>query len=165
MFVLNNTLYFVANNSTGKDLWKSDGTTGGTTKVSDLFSSNYYYFELSDIKKLGNDLYFLLTSNSYLSETTLWKSTLPSITTILTTEKSDEVTVYPIPTEGRLSVSVGDRFIGGDLKIYNIGGELVYSGYITKSSFSLDMNKYKSGIYMLVLSQQNEVIVRKIVKN
>lgn len=74
LFVYNNTLYFSATTSTnGKELWKSDGTSGGTSMVTDLISG-----ALSGVSgnvRLYNSKVFMYASNGtysgiYLSDGT-----------------------------------------------------------------------------------------------
>jgi ELWxxDGT repeat protein len=49
---VNGTLFFVANDGTGNHLWKSDGTTGGTVKVTTTFLNPSY------LVNYNNTLYF-----------------------------------------------------------------------------------------------------------
>lgn len=53
--IVNNKLYFIQNSSasTGFEIWKTDGTNVGTTKVTNLTST------LSKLTKAGNNLYFV----------------------------------------------------------------------------------------------------------
>jgi large repetitive protein len=73
MAVRNSALYFVADDSrNGIGLWKSNGTSHGTTRISDLrprrpHSENPYNFRV-----VGNTLFF--TANDSRSSTELWKS-------------------------------------------------------------------------------------------
>jgi ELWxxDGT repeat protein len=56
--VVGNTLFFTADNGTnGRELWKTDGTTQGTTLVSDIrsgFSGSYPV----NLTVVGNTLFF-----------------------------------------------------------------------------------------------------------
>ncbi|WET01866.1 ELWxxDGT repeat protein [Flavobacterium sp. YJ01] len=71
LFVFNNSLYFIANNSTGNVLWKSDGTEAGT-----VILKNVYLNTLSNNNKqflITNDrFYFYASDRSKGFE--LWKS-------------------------------------------------------------------------------------------
>jgi ELWxxDGT repeat protein len=49
-------LYFVANDGAGWDLWKSDGTAGGTVSLTDLNAPSAAYFR--DLAAVGNRLAF-----------------------------------------------------------------------------------------------------------
>jgi uncharacterized repeat protein (TIGR01451 family) len=57
--ILNNTLYFVADDGSGDELWKSDGTDVGTQQVKDINSGvNDSMFAGDTITVFNNELYF-----------------------------------------------------------------------------------------------------------
>ncbi len=73
------TLYFSANDGTnGNELWKSDGTDGGTTLVKDIRPGSYYYggygasSRPGNLTVVGSTLYF--SANDGTNGTELWKS-------------------------------------------------------------------------------------------
>jgi ELWxxDGT repeat protein len=71
-FVLANNLYFTANDGVhGKELWKSDGTPGGTTLVKDILLGANSSF-LRDFVVAGNFVYFVADDETHGYE--LWKS-------------------------------------------------------------------------------------------
>jgi ELWxxDGT repeat protein len=70
--VMNNALYFTANNGiSGRELWRSDGTAAGTIMVKDINSGNNdsYPFYLTTV---GNILYF--RANNSLTGDELWQT-------------------------------------------------------------------------------------------
>lgn len=70
--VLNNTLYFQANNvSQGLELWKSDGTNSGTVMVKDIFPGKSSSFSGAKLFAFNNFIYFDATDGSQYG---LWKS-------------------------------------------------------------------------------------------
>ena len=75
--VVNNTLFFAATDSSGTELWKTDGTADGTVKVKDIYSGAESSIEQSydpripNFVVLGNTLYFSATDSNGKE---LWKS-------------------------------------------------------------------------------------------
>src|SRR5262249_44039126 len=86
---VNGTLYFSANDGVnGTELWKSDGTTAGTTMVKDLFPGETTYYvgnpgygnwvtvpnssNLGSLTTLNGTLFFTATDGAHGNE--LWKS-------------------------------------------------------------------------------------------
>jgi ELWxxDGT repeat protein len=164
--VVDNVLYFVASSPTGRDLWKSDGTMAGTTKISGIFPMSYYYLNIAQALRSGNNLYFLPETNSSPSETTLWKYDLPVATSLASsTEENSQLEIYPVPARNLLNVSINEKFVGGDVRVYTMEAVLVVAETIRQTSFMLDLSKYNSGIYILNISNGKDVLVRKIVKN
>ncbi len=70
--------------------------------------------------------------------------------------------VYPNPTEGVVTITVGDRaLIGTEAGLYDENGRLLEIIKITANSQSVDISKYVNGIYFVRLSNKE---VLKIVK-
>lgn len=60
--ILNNTLYFIANDGTSNgEIWKTDGTTEGTEKMTDFLNSG-----ISELTLVGSNFYFLIKSSDSL---------------------------------------------------------------------------------------------------
>ncbi|MEP7142470.1 MAG: T9SS type A sorting domain-containing protein [Ferruginibacter sp.] len=71
--VMNNSLYFACgNNSNGVNLWKTDGTTAGTTKVINLVSADFTGWGPAHLVAFNNNIYF--TANDDISGPEVWKS-------------------------------------------------------------------------------------------
>jgi len=64
---LNNSLYFIANDEfSAGEIWKTDGTSAGTVKVTHFLNSH-----ISNLTLVGNYMFFLIVRNSNLE---VWKS-------------------------------------------------------------------------------------------
>lgn len=70
----NGTLFFNANDGTtnGQELWKSDGTEGGTTMVKNIATGTYESGNPRDLNVINNILYFVADDELHGAE--LWKS-------------------------------------------------------------------------------------------
>lgn len=90
--VINNTLYFVADNGVnGAELWKTDGSVVGTALVKDIFPGS----ETSNINRLfnlGGGLYF--TANDGVHGMELWKSDGTAAGTVIVKD------IFPGPASG-----------------------------------------------------------------
>lgn len=72
MIQAGNTVYFTADNgSQGTELWKTDGSTGGTTLVKDIYSGSAGSFPEA-LYSWNGELYF--SANNNTNGTELWKS-------------------------------------------------------------------------------------------
>jgi trimeric autotransporter adhesin len=73
LFVMNNTLYFIGNDAVhGDQWWKSDGTEGGTTRVTDLANGVYISSDIENPVILGD--YFYFQGNDGINGYELWRS-------------------------------------------------------------------------------------------
>lgn len=70
--VMGNTLFFAADDgATGRELWKSDGTTAGTVQVMDIFPGSTGS-SIEQLTVVGNTLFF--AANDPVNGVELWKS-------------------------------------------------------------------------------------------
>jgi ELWxxDGT repeat protein len=73
LFVMNNTLYFIGNDAVhGYQWWKSDGTEGGTTMVTDLAIGVFISSSNENPVILGD--YFYFQGNDGINGYELWRS-------------------------------------------------------------------------------------------
>lgn len=114
---IQNQLYFGANNgSNGMELWKSDGTSGGTVLVKDInpgsASSSIGY-----LTPVGNTLYFVASNGTQGVE--LWKSDGSTAGTVLVKDiRSGSASSYPSALAGMnglLYFSASDGVNGTEL--------------------------------------------------
>ena len=71
----------------------------------------------------------------------------------------NNVTIYPNPTDGDLNIKVdGMRHIS----IVNTLGQVVYDNEDNSDNEVINMSQYNTGIYMIRITTENDVIVRQI---
>ena len=66
--------------------------------------------------------------------------------------------IYPNPTQDIVNI-VGKEF---SIKVYNITGELIIED---DNPTIIDLSNYSSGIYTIQILSNNNIIIKKIIKN
>ncbi|MCE3226910.1 MAG: Kelch repeat type 2-containing protein [Bacteroidetes bacterium] len=76
---------------------------------------------------------------------------------------NNEVNVYPNPVSSKITISVSSRthYV---LDIYNSLGALVYSSNIIDEKTVIDVNSLANGVYFIRLKNNEEIILKKIIK-
>nr|WP_315250942.1 cellulase family glycosylhydrolase [uncultured Flavobacterium sp.] len=136
------------------------------------FDNNQYYVNL-----IGNDVVFVEVSGShaiYFSNST----TAPvdcNAATISNAKKSEDkntqkisndLVVYPVPVIDVLKVDVSGEAKTKKITLYNLSGVVVYEKMLKTGAEEeqIDMNKFPSGMYILVFKSDNKVLSKNIMK-
>lgn len=79
---------------------------------------------------------------------------------------SDAISVYPNPTDGPLEIAISgfDKEYSGEVKIYNISGQIVLQQKITESKTSLNLTGYAHGMYLVNITVNDTATVWKVIK-
>lgn len=88
-----------------------------------------------------------------------------SVTGISDGNTSSDLTIFPNPCSTRLSItSVPSNSL---ISIYSIDGQLVFQESVSAASeqFNLDVDRLKNGIFMLVITHNQQIYRSKFVKN
>ncbi len=77
---------------------------------------------------------------------------------------SDQISLYPNPAADKVRVSNRSE---GNLKatVYNILGDPVLSKVIQKNGEDIDISKLQSGVYIVSLTDEKNIITKRLVKN
>ncbi len=156
---VNSTVCFVADNGiNGNQIWKTDGTSGGTVMAYALIDTipNFATVALTSVGNYllfisGNEMYSLLVSSSV------------GINDELNTKNI--ATIYPNPSKGIFQIK-NDGLEISAIEIYNLLGEKIYSSNKTSSSnFTIDISNQSKGIYFVKIyagekSYTNKIIVQ-----
>lgn len=80
-------------------------------------------------------------------------------------EATNLLTLYPNPATTTLSVNCGFRIEQNcELKITNTFGQLVYKSAIQNPQSAIDISSFSNGIYFLTLTNEEQTVSRKFVK-
>lgn len=72
------------------------------------------------------------------------------------------VSVYPNPTDGKLTLS---NVIGNtSFKVVSVSGQVVLSGVVSNTANTIDISSFENGIYVLQLAQEQGIQTIRIVK-
>jgi hypothetical protein len=77
-------------------------------------------------------------------------------------DEDDGLSVYPSPAETTLFIRSGKSYIGGHVKIINMSGEEFISGRVERDE--IDVTALPSGLYVLRLSKDQQLAVKKFIK-
>ncbi len=114
---VNDTLYFYADDGTnGQELWKSDGTAGGTVIVKDIWPGSSS--QPRGLTNVNGTLYFFANDGIHGRE--LWKSDGTAAGTVLVKDinpssGSSHVGIFPINVNGTLYFAADDGTHGAEL--------------------------------------------------
>ncbi|MDR2887520.1 MAG: thiol protease/hemagglutinin PrtT [Bacteroidales bacterium] len=101
------------------------------------------------------------TTNNYLQEFSAPPSGDFSETIALT---ADDIVIYPNPSSGMVNISIVKQFSAYSLKVYSLGGTLVYADRnITQPSYSFDMSGFADGTYTVQIATGNNLLSKKII--
>ena len=72
------------------------------------------------------------------------------------------ISVYPNPTKTNISIYTESN-IGKSYYINDMSGKLILSGKITSSEFELNTELLNTGVYVLSIAFENEIVHEKVV--
>ncbi len=77
--------------------------------------------------------------------------------------------VYPNPANSILNLSISPEFAGGEIKISNISGAVIYSEQLDEGSDyfqkSIPLNNFAAGVFFITISNNEFFEVKKFIKN
>ncbi len=87
-----------------------------------------------------------------------------------TGDELNQLELHPNPANDQVAVKIENESLGDvALSIMNVAGQTVFSSQIQvtegKETVNLDLSKYDSGVYFVVMKSSNVVVTKKLVKN
>lgn len=123
-----------------------------TNQTINLNTNPIYAFEISDnAKTYGNDRFDLLISKNF---------------TGILNEKQEDVIVYPNPSEDFVYISLlNNTYKDSEFRIFDLQGKIVLQGLLLDSEIKLNLESLENGIYILEINNNQEKIIKKILKS
>ncbi len=85
--------------------------------------------------------------------------------TDFTNETNTNITMYPNPTNGIVTIDFGqNNLTQTNLQLIDVLGKVVYNGPVTSQLTTLNLNGYSNGVYIIQFSNQEERQTYKLVK-
>lgn len=166
---LNGEVFFTANDgTTGHELWKTDGTSSGTSLVVDIYGSGSSFPD--ELTPVDSNLYFTAFDDVYGRE--LWAYGTPPLppppppVSLEDLESLDLLSIYPNPSAGLINIFYPKRFEEYPfLEIVDFKGSTVYQRKLAKdtSFWQVDLSELPKGIYILKLGNENDTIRKRFV--
>lgn len=75
----------------------------------------------------------------------------------------DKILIYPNPTSGNFTITQLEQFVGGNIEIINLMGQVVFSNIINTNQMIVDLSKNPKGIYLVKINSDREQVIEKIV--
>ncbi len=72
-------------------------------------------------------------------------------------------TIFPNPTSNNINITQLNNFIGGNIEIINLMGQVIFTTTINTNQLSADLSKHPKGIYLVKISSNKEQVIEKIV--
>ena len=72
--------------------------------------------------------------------------------------------VYPNPTQNILHLSATNGIEIQSIQVLNLSGQTVMTKNPNKKRISLNISKFNSGIYFILIELNNQTVIKKIIK-
>lgn len=148
-------------------------TIDESTLIADLAGASYQWIDCADNSIIGgaiNQSFTPSQSGSYAVQITetecMNTSSCYSITTtgIVENNFKNRLKVYPNPTDGDLSIDLGNKYESGTIKLLDINGQFLESAtYNERQLLNLRIEK-PAGVYSLIIESGDKKTLIRIVK-
>ena len=81
-----------------------------------------------------------------------------------TVEDGDNVIIYPNPSKGIFNFDVSSNHIGSTVEVYNYLGQIVHKSVFNSNFYAIDLSTQSSGIYKVVIKNEETSFSKKLVK-
>jgi hypothetical protein len=112
--------------------------------------------------------FFLKSFESEFGHSITYAFTIGSITTVESDPSITEINVFPNPSDGLFTIDIVGMHNETTIEVFSAVGELISSesyqinGVLTQQ---LDLNNQADGIYLIKITNNNETIIKKVIKN
>lgn len=139
-YTYNNHLYFTDVFSPS-NLWKTDGTSTGTVKVSGAVDS--FFTEVYDFTPYNGCIYLNASRSEFSSHSSIWK--LCDGTSGINPSSEESILIYPNPTQNQLTIGSSELF--SSYEVSNTVGEILAHGVLKDNTVTT--TDFPAGLYLL----------------
>lgn len=92
--------------------------------------------------------------------------TVKGTTGVESIKKQTVVLVYPTSSSGLFHVAVDGMNSNNNqsAEVYSIAGQMVYQSRILNQNFDIDLSQSKEGVYLMIIRNGGESVVKRIIK-
>ena len=152
---IGNEVSFI-NNSTNADsyFWDfGDGFTSNEISPTHIFQT------------AGDYIVTLTASSEICSDNVLSQTVSLSVVGISKTQQDENVSIYPNPSSGIVTLENNNLTYDYDVEIFNITGQSIFSSKLSekKSLVQIDMRNYSKGVYYIKIISKESIITKKLI--
>lgn len=77
---------------------------------------------------------------------------------------NDEFTISPNPAKNSLNIKLSAKTSDLQVEVFDVLGKRIYKGLITKLESSVDVSNWKSGVYLVRVSDDKTTRTKRFIK-
>ena len=139
--IVNNNVLFKINYDV---LWRCDGTTAGTQQLKDFNMSNW---SIGNFTTLGNTLLLTAQENGNGAAVDLWALVIPTLISDITEPVT--FSIYPVPANDYLNISLTEKIVEASYYIFNLEGKIIQEGVFDESRRIQFSSNMPQGCYFI----------------
>lgn len=118
-----------------------------------------------DTSEAGSTSYWVssINDNGCESERVEIVVTVEEVLSIVDNDQMQSIKVFPNPTNGNVSIVIPNAQ-ASKVTVYDINGRLLINKVSTDANFSIDLNQYQSGVYILRININQNETIKQIIK-
>jgi hypothetical protein len=114
---------------------------------------------------IGTTYYYVVSAKNVVGESAFSNESTLLLTSTPSVEDNSKINIYPNPVIGNLMINFNSEFNKDvEIQLLNSSGQKVFSARTSGSEYLLDMKNMSFGIYLLRISCDNKLAVKKIIK-
>jgi hypothetical protein len=82
----------------------------------------------------------------------------------LSSVEKDEFAISPNPAKSELNITLSNSDKDLTLEVFDVLGKRVYKGLITKLEYSVNVSNWKSGVYLVRVSNEKTTQTKRFIK-
>jgi ELWxxDGT repeat protein len=151
-------ILFSVSRQNGDEIWSTDGTEENTKLVLGV-SEEFEYTDPRNFIKIESKLIFIATSPTLKDYLYSYDET---VTGLPEDEMQTNVSAYPNPSTGKISLSLGSS-IEVEFSVFDSKGSSIMQSRMIKQS-DIDLYPFPAGIYIIKFQNSSKVSAIKVVK-